>query len=382
MMVFDWHLDLSWNALEWDRDLTLPVAEIRRREVAMGRSGPGRGTNTVSLPALREGQVAVASATLLSRHDRLPHPFPDLPKSGHGAAEASYAVAVGQLAYYRALRRRGLIRILTDRAGLDAHVAEWGAHIAGGGPADSGPPLGFIISMEGADPILEPGDLDEWWDAGLRILGLSHYGVGRYSHGTGTPGPLNDGAPALLAAMDRLGMILDVTHLADEAMDRVFDLFGGTVLASHHNCRALVDRQRQLRDRDIARIVARGGVIGAAMDTWMLDIGSGQEPGKVRRLATLETVVDHIDHVCQVAGSAGHAAIGTDLDGGFGAEQSPADLDTIADLRKLPEILRRRGYSEADVAAILHGNWLALMRRAWTSNETEEGSFRDPGEQP
>jgi membrane dipeptidase len=367
MLIFDWHLDLSWNGLEWNRDLTLPVADIRRREVAIGHQGQGRGTNTVSLPALRAGNVAVVSATLLARHDRQGAQLPFIPKSGFESAEASHATAVGQLAYYRALERRGLVRILADWPALDAHVREWQAYVDGGKAGD-GPPLGFVISMEGADPILSPDDLDAWWDAGLRILSLSHYGNGRYSHGTGTPGPLNELGPALLRAMERRGMILDVTHLADDAMDQALDLFGGVVLASHHNCRALVDRQRQLRDPDIRKIVERDGVIGAALDCWMLDPGCGQGPGKVRRIATLETVADHIDHVCQLAGSTRHSAIGTDLDGGFGSEQSPADLDTIADLQKLPAILERRGYSAADVRGILHGNWLDLMRRAWAAN--------------
>jgi membrane dipeptidase len=364
MLIFDWHLDLSWNALEWNRDLTLPVAEIRRREAAAGYQGQGRGTNTVSLPALRAGNIAVVSATLLARHDRHGVQLPFIPKSGFEAAEASYATAVGQLTYYRALERRGLVRILTDWPGLDTHVREWQSYVAAGQAGD-GPPLGFVISMEGADPILTPDDLDEWWQAGLRILSLSHYGTSRYSHGTGTPGPLTDLGPALLRAMERRGMILDVTHLADEAMDQAFDLFGGVLLASHHNCRALVDRQRQLRDADTQRIAERGGVIGAAFDNWMLDPGCGQGPGKVRRAATLERVADHIDHVCQVAGSAKHAALGTDLDGGFGTEQSPEDLDTIADLQKMPEILRRRGYSTDDVRGIMYENWLDLMRRAW-----------------
>ncbi len=367
MLICDWHLDLAWNALEWDRDLSRPVAEIRARELAMGRRGPGRGTNTVSFPALAAGNVAVVSATLLARHDRVPPPFPDLPKSGFGAAEASYASAVGQLAYYRAIERRGLVRILTDRISLDDHVARWESHLGSHDErAGDPPPIGLIISMEGADPILTPADLDEWWDGGLRILSLSHYGNGRYSHGTGTPGPLNAESPALLAGMDRLGMILDVTHLADEAMDQVFDLFGGPVLASHHNCRTLVDRQRQLRDGDIRRIAERGGVIGAAMDAWMLDIHAGQGGQGPATTATLATVADHIDHVCQVAGSARHAALGTDLDGGFGTEQSPTDLDTIADLAQIPAILSRRGYTEPDIQGIMHGNWLALIRRAWS----------------
>jgi membrane dipeptidase len=366
MLIFDFHLDLAWNALEWNRDLSLPVAEIRRREIERGYTGPGRGTNTVSLPALREGQIAVASATLLARHDRDWRPLGFIPKSGYESAEASNAMGLAQLAYYRALEWSGKIRILTDWPALETHVREWQSKTPTGDSPGAKYPLGFIISMEGADPILSPDDVGEWWDAGLRIVSLSHYGNARYSHGTGSPGPLNELGPALLREMERVGMILDVTHLADEAMDQALDFFGGTVIASHHNCRALVDRQRQLRDSDIQKIVARGGVIGASCDAWMLDPGCGQGPGKVRRVATLESVADHIDHVCQLAGSVKHSAIGSDLDGGFGTEQSPADLDTITDLQKLPAILNSRGYSDDDIAGIMHGNWLDLMRRAWS----------------
>src|SRR5262245_61418115 len=373
MLVFDWHLDLAWNALEWNRDITRTVADVRRREIEAGYKGPGRGVNTVTLPALREGHVAVVSATLLARHDRFGVQLGFIPKSGYESAEAANAMALGQLAYYRALERRGVIRILSDWSKLDAHVREWLARVDRQSRererADA-PPLGFVISMEGADPILSPDDVGEWWKAGLRIVSLSHYGNGRYSHGTGTPGPLNEQGPALLKAMEAAGMILDVTHLADDAMDQALDQFGGIVLASHHNCRALVDRQRQLRDSDIKKIVGLGGVIGAAFDCWMLDTGCGQGPGNIRRVATLQNVADHIDHVCQLAGSARHAAIGTDLDGGFGNEQSPADLDTIADLQKLPPILEKRGYSADDIRGIMYGNWLALMKRAWTKKES------------
>ncbi|HQR06014.1 MAG TPA: membrane dipeptidase [Gemmatales bacterium] len=366
MLIFDWHLDLAWNAIEWNRDLTLPVEEIRQREMAIGYQGPGRGCNTVSLPALRQGKIAVVSATLLARHDKDGVQLSFIPKSGYESAEASYAAAMGQLAYYRALERHGHIRILTDWPKLSEHVKEWQAYESKNDPSGDSPPLGFIISMEGADPILSPDDLKTWWNHGLRILSLSHYGNSRYSHGTGSTGPLNALGPAMLAGMERLGMILDVTHLADEAMDQVFDLFGGKTLASHHNCRALVDRQRQLRDSDIKQIAKRGGVIGIALDCWMLDKDCGQGPGNVRRVASLEGVTNHIDHVCQLTGSTKHSAIGTDLDGGFGTEQSPVDLDTIADLQKLPEILSRRGYSEKDVEGIMYRNWLELMERAWT----------------
>jgi membrane dipeptidase len=78
----------------------------------------------------------------------------------------------------------------------------------------------------------------------------------------------------------------------------------------------------------------------------------------------LTAVADHIDHVCQIAGSVKHAAIGSDLDGGFGTEQTPHDLDTIADLQKLAEILSSRNYSDADIDLIFHGNWLRFFQES------------------
>src|SRR5581483_7917560 len=132
MIIFDWHLDLAWNALEWNRDLTLPVADIRRREVAAGYQGPGRGCNTVSLPALRAGNFAVVSATLLARHDRNGVQLGFIPKSGYESAEAAHAMAVAQLTYYRALERRGVVRILTDWPSLDKHTREWGSFVDAG----------------------------------------------------------------------------------------------------------------------------------------------------------------------------------------------------------------------------------------------------------
>src|SRR5262245_26746622 len=162
MLAFDWHLDLAWNALEWNRDLARPVAEVRRREVEAGYQGPGRGCNTVTLPALRDGNVAVVSATLLARHDRFGVQLGFIPKSGYESAEAANAMALGQLAYYRALERRSVVRILTDWPKLDAHVREWQSYLdrqSRERERSDGPLLGFVISMEGADPILSPDDV-------------------------------------------------------------------------------------------------------------------------------------------------------------------------------------------------------------------------------
>jgi membrane dipeptidase len=357
MIVFDAHLDLAWNAIDWNRDLRLPVAKIRQLENEAGMTDKGRGCNTVSFPELRRGKVGIFIATLLARLLRI-GAMPAV--SRYSSMPGAYAAAYGQLAYYRALEQQGLLRWIKDAPTLEAHVRDWQKN-----EDSTSLPLGFILSMEGADPVLSPEQIDEWWQAGLRIIGPAHYGVSPYAHGTGTEGGLFPQGPALLKAMQRVGMILDVTHLSDQCFDEAMDIYGGPVLASHHNCRALVPDQRQLTDEQIKKLIARGGVIGTALDDWML------HPGWVRgqskpELVKLEAMVDHIDRVCQLAGNHRHAAIGTDLDGGFGKEQSPCDLDTIADLQRVPDMLRQRGYKEPGIEGIMFANWVRFFKEAWT----------------
>lgn len=357
MLIIDAHLDLSMNALQWNRDLLSSVYTIRARE---NRTVPskGRAMGTVAFPEMRQGHIALSLATLIARSTGNPAPYID-----YGSTAQAYGMAQGQLAYYRALEMQGHVRIVEDRSELDSHWATWHAWEESGAEGKS-PPLGFVISMEGADPILKPDQLEAWWHAGLRLLGPTHYGPGRYAGGTGTEVGLTDLGPPLLKEMARLGMVLDLTHLSDQAFWESLEHYEGLVLASHNNCRALVPHQRQFDDDQLKAIFERDGVIGAAFDAWMLQPGwiVGQTSNEQ---VTLATVVDHIDYVCQLAGNARHAAIGTDLDGGFGREQSPRDLDTIADLQKLVGLLANRGYSDDDIAAIMHGNWLRLLRQAW-----------------
>lgn len=359
MLIVDAHLDLAWNALQWNRDLLLPVHTIRVQEAAM--PGKGRGLGTVALPDMRRGRIALCFATLIARSTGRPAPHLD-----YSSPVQACAVARGQLAYYRALEQIGAARVIEDASGLRAHIAAWQAWESS--PCHDPPPLGMVISMEGADPILTPDDLAAWRAAGLRLLGITHYGPGRYAGGTGTEDGLTEIGWRLLAEMERLGIALDLTHCSDPAFAQALDRFGGTVLASHHNCRSLVPHQRQLTDDQIRAIAARDGVIGVALDAWMIRPGwiVGDRPNPVNPSVTLNHVVDHIDHICQVAGSARHAAIGSDLDGGFGLEQTPADLDTIADLQRLPDLLAARGYRADDIAAIMHGNWIRLLERCWS----------------
>jgi membrane dipeptidase len=353
MLLFDAHLDLAWNALDWNRDLLLSIAEIRAGE--RGMSGKGRGRNTVSFPEMRRAGMGLCIATLLARllRDTMP------PIQPYRSMTAAYACAQGQLAYYRSLTERGYLRWITDGPSLAAHMRDWT-----GGNTESAP-IGFILSMEGADPVLTPDQVSEWWESGLRIIGPAHYGPSPYAHGTGTEGGLFPPGPRLLKEMERAGMILDATHLSDQSFDEALAIYGGPVLASHHNCRALVPGQRQLTDDQIQRLIARGAVIGTALDAWML------YPGWIRgetqpEVVGLEAMIDHIDRVCQLAGNARHAAIGSDLDGGFGTEQTPRDLDTIADLQRVPEMLERRGYTAADIENVCHGNWVRFFQKAWS----------------
>ena len=362
MIVIDAHLDLSWNALNWNRDLTLNVPAIRRLESGLNEGN--RGGNTVAFPEMRKGEVAICVATLLARASSLHEPNLD-----YRTPEMASAMAHGQVAYYRIMEAKGCLRMLTDWPSLESHFQNWDA--ANG----TSPSLGVILSMEGADPILSPDQIAAWWNEGLRLLGPVHYGQNAYAHGTGSAGGLSPQGVALLKAMDEVGMILDVTHLADESFWQAVDVFQGSVVASHHNCRALVPGERQLTDDQIRYLIGRDSVIGSALDAWMLfpEYLPGHTPNSV---VTLETVVDHIDHVCQLAGNACHAAIGSDLDGGFGREQSPCDLETIADLQKLVILLSRRGYQKEDIEAVMHGNWLRLFRKAWAQKESSSDVAR------
>ena len=356
MFAVDAHLDLSMNALEWNRDLRWPVAEINARERARGwKDKPDRGNATVALPELRRGGFGLVVATQIGRFVDADNPLP-----GWHSPEQAWAQTQGQLAWYRAMEESGQMIQIRDRAQLDAQVRVW----EGTPPADA--PIGYILSLEGADSIRTPRHLERAFEQGLRAVGPAHYGPGRYAMGTDATGGLRPGGRELLKEMGRLGIILDVTHLCDDSLAEALDHYEGPLWASHSNCRTLVPHNRQFSDEQIRLLIQRGAVIGGALDAWMLI------PGWVRGKTTpensgvaLKHVADHIDHVCQLAGNANHSGIGSDLDGAFGREQSPGDLDTIADLNKLVEIFRTRGYSAGDIDRLMHGNYVEFLRRTW-----------------
>jgi len=354
MLCFDAHLDLAMGAVEWNRDLTLELEQVRRGEEGMtDKSDRGRGT--VTLGEMRRGQVGMCVATQIAHSVSPVNPVP-----GWKSPEIAWAHTQGQLAWYRAMEEAGQMRQITDVAGLDDHAALWQSDPA----ADA--PIGYVLSLEGADSLLTLDHLHRAYGYGLRAVGPAHYGPGRYAPGTGETGPLEPCGRELLAEMRSLDMILDVTHLTDEGFDEALGLFDGPVWASHSNCRALVPAQRQLSDPQIKALIERDAVIGLALDAWMLSPGwvRGETTPQATGL-TLEDALAHMDHICQLAGSARHCGIGSDLDGGFGNEQTPLDVGSIMELGRVPALLAKRGFPPSDVEAIMHGNWLRLLRSAW-----------------
>ena len=354
MFTIDAHLDLSMNAMEWNRDLRQSIHALRAREKGM-RDKPDRGNATVSFESLRQGKVGLVVATQIARYVA-----PDNPLPGWNSPEQAWAHTQSQLSWYKSMEESGELTMIADRASLDAHVAPLLSHKMPDRQA-----LGYILSLEGADSLVSIRHLERAWQYGLRALGPAHYGPGRYANGTDATGEMGAGGLELLKEMERLGVILDATHLCDDAFWQAMRHFRGNVWASHNNCRSLVPHNRQFSDEQLKVLIERGAVIGAAFDAWMI------VPGWVRGRSTpagmgctLEKVIDHMDHICQIAGNALHIGIGSDLDGAFGKEQCPSDLDTIADLQNIPALLQKRGYSDADIQNVMHGNWLRFLRNA------------------
>lgn len=353
-LIFDAHLDISMNAMEFNRDQRMSLEEIRRSELLTPEGLPHRCRNTVCFPELRKGRIGIIVATQIARYSPKFHKLP-----GWRSPEQAWAHTQGQLAYYRAMEELGEMKQIRTRAELSAHATLW--RDASDEQTEK-LPIGYLLSLEGADSILSWKHLEKSRVDGLIALGPVHYGPGIYGHGTDDHGPLTSKGRELLKQMERLGIILDATHLCDESFEDALNRFNGPVWASHHNCRALSNWNRQLTDKQISRLIERGAVIGMAFDAIMMVHGWQHLQSRPSDFGLqIEKICEHIDHICQIAGNAKHVGIGTDLDGGYGTEQTPMDLDSIADIAKLQGLLASRGYSETDISGILANNYISFL---------------------
>lgn len=353
MLIVDAHLDLAYGALRFNRDLRRPVKEIREQEA---RRGPNpEGIITVTIPALLEGGVALVFATLFAMPESGNKALPNNRRLVYSNADEAYQVAGEQLDYYMRLAdEMERVRIVTDNHTLNEVLA---SHEQG----SDAPLLGLVLLMEGADPIRHPQELEEWFERGLRIIGPAWQNT-RYAAGSGVNEGFSKEGLQLMEIMADLGLILDVTHLSDKAAFEALERYEGQVVATHSNARALVAHPRHISDDLIRLLAERDGMTGIVLCNGFLKAGYARTDP--RETVTLQHVVAHIDHICQLLGSAAHVGIGSDMDGGFGRDDIPLEVNSSADLPQLAPVLAERGYSEQDIAAIMGQNWIARLQRA------------------
>jgi membrane dipeptidase len=357
-ILVDAHQDIAYTALNFGRDYRRAAYATRRLEARRFASLPN-GLATLGLPDALLGRVAVVFATLFvaprTKKDSADDPFDRMRYETPAQAER---LALEQYDYYRRLEdESGRVRLIRTEADLDAVLATW---------AD-GTDLfdhrqGLVLLMENADPIREPAQFEEWYERGVRIVGPA-WSISRYSHGTGYPGGLTKLGRELLEVMASFNAILDLSHMAEAAYLEAVDRYEGQVLiASHSNPRRFCDTDRHLSDLMIRRLAERDGVMGIVFYNRFLS--NEWRSGDPKQAISRWTPIDAIDAVCQITGSAAHVGIGTDFDGGFGAESIPEGFDTVSDLLWLAQGLRERGYGQADIEAILSGNMLRKLRQA------------------
>ena len=342
--LVDSHLDLAENVTLFGRDLTLSVAETRARESRTTRQA------TVSLPELERGGIAVALATVTAGFLVEDVGEDSVPRSAiYSTPEEAEAQALAQIELYEGWEKQGRVRLLRSVGDLDLHLRLW--------REDRKP--GLVMLMEGADPIVRVGDLPAWWQRGLRMIGLTYgdttYGTGVAGGGaTGKRGGLTPEGFELLGQMAELGFVWDISHLAEEGVWQGLDLGFPRVCASHANAQALTPTDRHLSDDVIRAVAERDGVIGLVLYNRFL------EPRWRRDSPITVTLGEHLrrhaDHVANLVGWE-HVGVGSDLDGGFGLEESPSEIDTVADLHKVGSAV-----PAAAREAVLGANWLSFLR--------------------
>jgi membrane dipeptidase len=359
-IFIDAHQDLTYNMLTFGRDYRLSAAETRQREA--GTETPSRNGHTLlGWPEYQHGMVALIFATLFVLPER-------------------YASAGWEKLTYRDLARAGDLlrqqfdlyhrlsgehpdqfRLVLTKRDMKEILSAWES-----APAEypeKTHPVGLVLSMESADGIRAPEELEEFWEMGLRLVGPVWAG-GRFCGGMYESGGFSGEGYALLERMAELGYGLDIAHMNEKSALQALDVFPGPVIASHANVKALLrglDGERHLSDAVIQRLVERDGIMGVVPFNGFLR--PGWRPADDPQLVTLDLLANHIDHVCQIAGNAQHVALGTDFDGGFGYGAVPVEINTIADLQKLDPLLAGRGYTEEDVQAIFSGNWRRQLER-------------------
>jgi membrane dipeptidase len=317
-LIVDAHLDISWNAVSAGRGFLTPTA-------------PGY---LISRSSLITSGVGLVFATLYTA----PAPAGRSMRTRfvYENAHEAHIMATAEANYYRSCG----LQLIGDKAELKAYVGSWRKGR-----------LAAVLLMEGADPVEDPSQLGAWTGMGVRIIGPA-WGGTRYSGGTGAPGGLTELGVQLLKAMRRKRVILDLSHMADQAVADAFAMWRGPIMASHSNSRDIVPGDRQVTDETVKEVARRDGVIGVSFYQKHLR-SSGR--------ATLNDVVKHVLHHARAAGGPERVGLGTDLDGGFDSKQAP--MSDLGELKELAARLRRH-FSKAQVEGVMGDNWLDFLARS------------------
>ena len=359
-LIFDAHQDLAYNILSFGRDYSRSVHHTRQLEA----NHPVAGLTYQSLlgwPEFNLGKVALIFGTLFAspaRSEKELHPNLQI----YHTPEEANQVYWKQLKLYQQLAEDNpqVYRLIGTRSELKNHLEAWKNQ-----PAEPEPgeylPLGVVPSMEGAEGITDLKELPLWWENGLRSIGLAWAG-NQFCGGTREPGPLTALGRVLLREMAQTGFILDISHMDEPAALECIQTYPGQIIASHSNVASLVKgyfTNRLLSDQVVEELIDRGGVIGVVPLNAFLNWEWRADGG--RAAVSLRLVAEQIDHICQIAGNCDHVGIGSDFDGGFGLEEVPAELDSVADLQKLAPFLQNLGYNQIDISKIFADNFLRVL---------------------
>lgn len=387
MLIIDAHQDLAWNILSFGRDYTRSAAQTKRIE-AGGLAPQVTGDTVLGWPDYQRGRVALVFATLFAAPGhRREGAWESQIYADANEAHRLYSLQLD--AYERLVEDHPQkFRLVHSSSDLESVLQPWrqapepstlepgseSTHIPRQDPHEaaeqeavstaSGNPTGLVLLMEGAEGVRQPGELEWWWQRGVRLIGPAWAGT-RFCGGTGEPGPLTKEGYQLLEGMADCGFTLDLSHMDEAAALQALDVYPAQIIASHSNAvaplKASVESNRFLSDRVIRGLLERDGVIGIVLLNSFLK--HGWRKGDRRQEVPLQLVVNQIDYICQMAGDAQHVGIGSDFDGGFGLQSIPAGIESIADLRKIIPMLQEKGYPEQDIAAILGENWIRRLQR-------------------
>jgi membrane dipeptidase len=304
------------------------------------------GECTTGFPDWRAGGFGILFATIFVIPTA--NAYPGYTRMAYSTLEQAALAGQQELEFYHLLTSQdSSIKLIKTRQDLSALKTERQA---------GKQTIGLVLVMEGADPLIDPGDLQIWYDSGLRIIGPAWHAT-RYAGGTSSPGPLTDLGYRLLDEMASFNMLLDLSHIAEQAFYQAVEAYEGPIIASHSSPRHFVDGDRFLSDDMIRKVVERQGVIGVSL--YNAHLVNGWRRGNAR--PSLARVAEVVDYMVQLTGSTAGVALGTDMDGGFGLDSVPQEIDTAADVGLVGQFLIDRGYSGEDIQAILMKNWLRVL---------------------